>query len=252
MGMYYFVSDIHLGLNHLNPVERERRFAAFLYGLPGDTKAVYMLGDIFDFWYEYKNVIPRGFSRVLGAMASLADRGVKLYFFNGNHDIWTYSYLQDEIGVNMLKQPYIVDIEGKRFCLGHGDALGEGDKGYKLLRSVFYNRFLQILFSGIHPRWAFKLAHSWSRHNRLSRDISGQFGGENERIVKYAEEFNKKLPPGERVDYFIFGHYHYCTDYRLKNGGELFIMGEWIHTFDYLSYTAGNRPKRGYYSLNME
>ena len=115
--MYYFVSDIHLGLNHLNPVERERRFASFLNGLPADTKAVYMLGDIFDFWYEYKNVVPRGFTRVLGAMAALADRGVEVCFFNGNHDIWTYSYLQNEIGVKLLKQPYIVEIEGKRFCL---------------------------------------------------------------------------------------------------------------------------------------
>ncbi len=250
--MYYFVSDIHLGLDYLNPVERERRFAAFLNGLPADTKAVYMLGDIFDFWYEYRNVIPRGLTRVLGAMAALADRGVKLYFFNGNHDIWTYSYLQNEIGVEILQQPYIVDIEGKRFCLGHGDALGEGDSSYKLLRSLFYNRFLQMLFSGIHPRWAFQLARSWSRHNRLSRDVRGEFKGENERIVMFAEEFNAKLGPDEKVDFFIFGHYHYCTDYRLKNGGELFVMGEWIDTFDYLSYTNGERPKREFYLLNME
>ena len=111
--LYFFVSDVHLGLDHKDPVARERKFASFLAGLPQNTKAVYLLGDIFDFWYEYRNVIPRGYTRTLGALASLVDRGVEVYFFNGNHDIWTYNYFASELGLKMMQQPYVVEIEGK-------------------------------------------------------------------------------------------------------------------------------------------
>jgi Uncharacterized protein conserved in bacteria len=196
--MYYFVSDIHLGLDHLNPAARERKFASFLNSLPPDTKALFLLGDIFDFWYEYKNVIPRGFTRVLGALAALIDRGVEVYFFNGNHDIWTYSYLQNEVGVKILSQPYVIEIGGKRFCIRHGDGLENGDYGYKMLKWIFNNKFLQFLFSNLHPRWAFKLAHSWSKHNRLSKNMIGNFRGSNERIVMFAETFQKNLPPDKK------------------------------------------------------
>ena len=244
--LYYFVSDVHLGLDMEDPVARERRFAAFLRGLPENTKALYLLGDIFDFWYEYRNVVPRNFTRTLGALAELVDRGVEVFFFNGNHDIWTYSFLQDEIGVKLLSQPYVVDIEGKKFCLGHGDGLGKGDFGYKLLNSVFKNRFLQWLFSGVHPRWAFGLAHLWSRHNRLAHeDNPWQWRGEDERIVKFANEFQKEQ--GGRVDYFIFGHFHYRTQMELREGGRMYLLGEWVNGSDYLMYD-GNVL----HSLNME
>lgn len=233
--LYYFVSDVHLGLDIKDSVARERKFFSFLKGLPQNTKALYLLGDIFDFWYEYKNVIPRNFTRTLGALAELADRGVEVYFFNGNHDIWTYSYLQEELGVKVLEQPYVVDIEGKRFCLGHGDGLGDGDFGYKLLNRTFKNRFLQWLFSGVHPRWAFGLAHLWSRHNRLMhQENPWEWKGEDERIVKFANSFQKGC--NGSVDYFVFGHYHHRTHMTLAEGGEMFLMGEWINTCDYLVF----------------
>lgn len=248
--VWYFVSDVHLGLDYNNPKDRERKFASFLNSLPQNTEALYLLGDVFDFWYEYKDVIPKNYTRVLGALAALVDRGVNVYFFNGNHDIWTYSYLESEVGVKMLKQPYVLDIAGKRFCLGHGDGLGKGDAGYKFLRGVFDNRLLQRMFSALHPRIAFALGSSWSRHNRLKHEkradallnngvtvpyrASFEFKGEDERIVKFSNEFQSLQE--QKIDYFIFGHLHYRINLPLKNGGKLYILGEWIHTCDYLVF----------------
>lgn len=245
--LYYFVSDVHLGLNYKGPGEREKKFSSFLLGLPLNTKALFLLGDIFDFWYEYKNVIPRNFTRTLGALAQLSDRGVKVYFFNGNHDIWTYGYFEKELGIMMMKQPYVIELEGKTFCLGHGDGLGKGDYGYKMLKGIFNNKFLQFLFSGVHPRWAFSLAHAWSKHNRLSRGGDGDnnsvtdqkhnfsFRGEDERIVKFANNYQFNIAVN-KIDYFIFGHFHCKTHMNLKAGGEIFLLGEWIHSCDYLIF----------------
>ena len=142
----YFVSDVHLGLQVADPAGRERRFADFLRNLPDETEALYMLGDIWDFWYEYRDVVPKGYVRVFAALQELMDRGVKVYFFQGNHDVWTYSYFE-ELGMVKLTQPYVVEIAGKRFCLGHGAGLGPVPFGYRFLRGLFHNRLAQILFS---------------------------------------------------------------------------------------------------------
>lgn len=241
--LYYFVSDVHLGLDYMNPAAREAKFAEFLNTLPSSTKAVYLLGDIFDFWYEYKHVVPKGYTRTLGALASLVDRGVEVYFFNGNHDIWTYSFLQDEVGVKILQQPHVSEIEGKIFCLGHGDGLGNGDFGYKFLNSIFKCRLLQILFSSLHPRWAFGFGTWWSKHNRLThKEDKWQWRGEDERIVKFCNALNAE--GSEKVDYFMFGHFHYPMRERLKNGGELLLLGEWINDCDYFVFD-GTDIKRG-------
>ena len=234
--LYYFVSDVHLGLDYENPIARERKFASFLKGLPQNTKALYLLGDIFDFWYEYKNVIPRKFTRTFGALAELVDKGVEVYFFNGNHDIWTYSYFQQELGLKILQQPHMVTIEGKKFCLGHGDGLGKGDFAYKLLNRTFKNRFLQWAFSGVHPRWAFGLAHLWSKHNRLMHEEDNWvWKGEDERIVKFANSLQKEN--NGTIDYFIFGHFHHKARIKLAQGGEMILLGEWIHNeTDYIVF----------------
>ncbi len=243
--LYYFVSDVHLGLDYMDPVCREAKFAEFLNTLPQNTKAIYLLGDIFDFWYEYKHVIPKGYTRVLGALASLIDKGVEVYFFNGNHDIWTYSYLQNEVGVKLLHQPYIADIEGKTFCLGHGDGLGDGDWGYKFMNGIFKCRFLQIMFSTIHPRWAFGFGKWWSRHNRLTHQSSSwQWKGEDERIVKYSNGIN--MARDNKVDYFIYGHFHYPVRMNLKEGGELLLLGEWIHNCDYFVFDGKTIERKLY------
>lgn len=257
--LYYFVSDIHLGLRFKDYKEREKRFALFLEQLPCETKALYLLGDIFDFWYEYKHVIPRGFTRTLGALAKLADAGVEVRFFNGNHDIWTYNYLQQEIGIKVEQQPKTEMIGGKSFFMAHGDGISSGDFGYKMLKAIFHCRFLQILFSSIHPRWAFGLGHSWSKHNRLTR--SSDFKPEKHSgetplseapaallpLINYAEKVQKEQSEaGKGIDYFIFGHYHFGQDYALRPTGRMFVMGEWINLFDYLVFD-GNTLERRYF-----
>ena len=154
----YFVSDVHLGLDVKDPAGREARFVQFLRSIPAErTETLYLLGDIWDFWYEYRDVVPKGYVRVFGALTDLMDRGVRVRFFPGNHDIWAYSYFES-LGMEKLEQPYVTEIGGKRFCLGHGDGLGPGMRGYKIMRAAFHNRFLQILFSALHPWFAFRLA----------------------------------------------------------------------------------------------
>ena len=219
----YFVSDVHLGLQVADPDARERRFVDFLRGLPEDTEALYMLGDIWDFWYEYRDVVPKGYVRVFAAIQDLIARGVKVYFFSGNHDIWTYSYFE-ELGMIRLTQPAVVEIAGKRFCLGHGDGLGPVPKGYMFIRSIFHCRFLQVMFSMLHPWIAYRFGNTWSRHSRLSHDEEYIFRGEEEPLYKFAAEFEAS----NDVDYFIFGHYHADVDMALPRGARLIISKDWI------------------------
>lgn len=227
----YFVSDVHLGLQVGYPADRERRFADFLNGLPADTDAVYLLGDIWDFWYEYKDVVPKGYIRTFAALTSLMDRGVKIYFFQGNHDVWTYSYFE-ELGMQRLEQPYVVEIGGKTFCLGHGDGLGPVPFGYRFLRGVFHNRILQFLFSMLHPWVAFGLGNGWSRHNRLSHDQAYEFRGTSEPLYKFAEDFSDS----RKIDYFIFGHYHASVDMALPSGPRFLVLKDWIHSSPYICF----------------
>ncbi len=229
--LHYFVSDVHLGLKAFNPEQREKRFAGFLYSLPENTDSLYLLGDIFDFWYEYKYVIPRGFSRTLGALGSLFDRGVKIYFIRGNHDVWTYDFLQSELGIIVLEEMSVVSIEGKNFCLAHGDEL-TGEKSHIFLKKIFKNWVLQKLFSSIHPRWAFAVASRWSKYNRLTKGEQFPFRGEEDPLYPVATEYEKD----KNIDYFIFGHIHTPGNNFTPGGAGFYILGEWIHSCDYLVY----------------
>ena len=227
----YFVSDVHLGLDVAGPQAREAAFVKFLKEIPRyETDAVYLLGDIWDFWYEYKDVVPRGYVRVFAALLDLMDAGVKVYFFRGNHDIWAYSYF-GELGMTVLKQPYFVTIGGRKFCLGHGDGLGPGDYGYKLMRWAFHNRFLQKCFSTLHPRIAFKLGNGWSKKSRLAKNISYVFRGEDEPLYKWCARNAKK------AEFFIFGHYHSRVDVPVKKS-RLLILGDWITSPNWIVYDA--------------
>lgn len=234
--LYYFLADVHLGIGVGDKKALEERFVSFLKALPSNTKALYLLGDIFDFWYEYKYVIPRGHTRALGQLAELVDRGVEVYFFEGNHDCWAYSYFQDEIGMKVLRQPYVVEIEGKTFCLGHGDGLGTTSSGFRFIRWVFHSRWAQVLFSSLHPRWGFELGYSWSRQSRLAKSASGKdyvFKGIEDPIVRFANDFGST----HHVDYYIFGHFHTPNSIDVPSGGHLYILGDWIHHPDYLVYS---------------
>ena len=219
----YFVSDVHLGLQVADPAAREARFVDFLRSLPEDTEALYLLGDIWDFWYEYRDVVPKGYVRVFAAIQDLIGRGVRVYFFQGNHDVWTYSYFE-ELGMKKLVQPAVVDVGGRKVCIGHGDGLGPVPMGYRFLRGVFHNRFLQCLFSMLHPRMAFALGNGWSRRNRLARHHEYVFKGEEEPLYKFASEFEK----GNKVDCFIFGHYHCDVTMKTPGGADFIILKDWM------------------------
>ena len=231
-GLTYFVSDVHLGLQVSDPDARERRFVDFLNSLPEETDALYLLGDIWDFWYEYRDVVPKGYVRVFAALQSLMDRGVKVFFFQGNHDVWTYSYFE-ELGMIRLKQPALVEIGDKVFCLGHGDGLGPVPMGYRFLRGVFHNRVLQFLFSLLHPWLAFRLGNGWSRKNRLAHREEYAFRGPDEPLYKFADKFSNE----NKVDYFIFGHYHSeVVDMKLPSGASLYLLKDWIDGDSYIYF----------------
>ena len=231
----YFVSDVHLGLQVADPAGREARFVDFLRGLPEDTGALYLLGDIWDFWYEYRDVVPKGYVRVFAALQDLMDRGVKVYFFQGNHDVWTYSYFE-ELGMIRLTQPAVVEIAGKKFCLGHGDGLGPTPIGYRLLRSIFHNRILQVLFSMLHPWLAFRFGNGWSKENRLARKEEYVFKGEDEPLYQFAADFAKT----HEVDHFIFGHYHVAVSMTLPSGASFNILKDWIDASPYICFDGEN------------
>lgn len=227
----YFVSDVHLGLQVGNPAGRERRFADFLRSIADDAEAVYLLGDIWDFWYEYRDVVPKGYVRVFAALQDLMDRGVKVYFFQGNHDVWTYGYFE-ELGMTRLEQPHVVEIGGRKFCLGHGDGLGPVPSGYRFLRGLFHNRVAQFLFSMLHPWIAFRFGCGWSRHNRLAHESEYSFKGTEEPLYKFAEAFSES----HETDYFIFGHYHDQVDMLLPSGARLFVLKDWMKSSPYIVF----------------
>ena len=241
----YFVSDVHLGLEVKDPAAREARFVSFLCGIPaGTTHALYMLGDIWDFWYEYRDVVPKGYVRVFAALTDLMDAGVKVYFFPGNHDIWCYDYFSSMGIIVVREQPQLVEIGGKVFCLGHGDGLGPGLRGYKFMNSVFKNRLVQRLFSTLHPWFAFRLGQGWSRHSRLARSEEYVFKGESEPLYKWAMDFSQR----QHVDVFIFGHLHCAADMALPSGTRLIVMKDWMEGgqywyFDGISVGVGHSMK---------
>lgn len=236
----YFVADVHLGLQVSDPADRERRFAGFLRSLPENTEAVYLLGDIWDFWYEYRDVVPKGYLRVFSALQDLMDRGVQVYFFQGNHDVWTYAYFE-ELGMKKLVQPYVTVIGGRRFCMGHGDGLGPVPFNYRFLRGMFHCRFLQVLFSTLHPWLAFRFGNGWSRGNRLARHEEYAFRGVDEPLYKFAEAFDAE----NRIDHFVFGHYHVDVHMELPSGSTLHVLKDWMQSSPYLCFdgqkmTSGN------------
>ena len=219
----YFVSDVHLGLEIADPREREERFVAFLKGIPVEsTKALYLLGDIWDFWYEYRDVVPRTGARVVAALIALMDAGVEIWFCPGNHDIWTYSYFES-LGMHRFDQPLHVRLEGKDFCLGHGDLLGGAPWSYSLMLRIFRCRFLQRLFSTLHPWLAYRFALGWSRSNRR-KHAPYHFRGAEEPLYCFAVEESQR----RHVDYFVFGHFHDQVDLTLPTGARLLVLKDWM------------------------
>jgi UDP-2,3-diacylglucosamine hydrolase len=228
----YFISDTHLGLYpQSQSLIREKMLVRWLDGIKNDAAEIYLLGDIFDFWHEYRKVVPRGFTRFLGKIAELSDSGIKIHFFTGNHDVWVYDYLPKEIGLTIYRNHITRDIDGFRFFIGHGDGLNHHDIGYKLMKTIFSNRVLQWLFARIHPNASLALGHRWSRSSRYAKGIVAEpyRGDEKEWQVVFAREMIKKEP----YDYFIFGHRHLPFDIRIGDKTRVINLGDWITLFTY-------------------
>lgn len=216
----YFVADVHLGLKAGDPAEREERFVKWLRSIrTPETKAVWLLGDIWDFWYEYRDVIPREGFRVTAAVSNLLDDGIEVYFIPGNHDVWLYSFWQ-ELGVKVVPQTQRMEAGGKTFLLGHGDALGGAKWGYRLMLRIFHSRVCQVLFTQLHPWLAYRFGTDWSNSNR--RKHGGyKFRGADEPLYKFCLE-------QEKVDFCVFGHFHDAVDMPLPNGSRLIVLKDWI------------------------
>lgn len=249
----YFLSDFHLGAGYhltkakeaniaippeIDPMafathELERKLCRWLESIRDEAKAIYLLGDIFDYWFEYKNVVPRGFTRFLGKISELTDDGIEVHFFIGNHDIWIADYLAKECGMILHTQTYIDDILGKKFYLNHGDGLGDDSRSFKFIRSIFHNKFLRWLFAGIHPRWTVGFAHSWSNHSRSTGGFIPYLGEQQEHLVKFAKHEYKNHPD---INFFIFGHRHIMLDLMLAKQSRIIILGDWITYFSYASF----------------
>jgi Uncharacterized protein conserved in bacteria len=229
---YIFIADTHLGSpTFAQSVQREKNLVSLLLSKESQTKAVYLLGDIFDFWWEYKSVVPKYFTRLLGTLALMSDRKTEIHFFIGNHDQWIGDYFEKEIGAIIHRQPLTCQIEGKSFFLAHGDGFDANDKKYMFLKAVFANKFLQGLFSAIHPRFGMAVAHLWSNYSR-SKHI-GQEGtnkGFDEPIIKY---FQANTEP---IDYYIIGHYHFDQVFSLSQSRELIILGAWFLGVSYAEF----------------
>ena len=227
----YFISDLHLGAPYFSDSrEAEMRVVAFLDSIMQDAAELYLLGDILDYWYESRNVVPRGFVRFFGKLAEMSDSGIKITWLKGNHDIWIFDYLPSELGIEVADGSIVRQVLGKRIEMAHGDGIG-GNLRFRCMRSIFRNRFCQWLYAGIHPRWTIEFAQRWSRSSRDNgSDMSGVASDLLCGLRRYCMN---ALASGSDVDYFIFGHLHLLVDEKLSGDARMIVLGDWISQFTY-------------------
>ena len=231
----YFASDIHLGNRYLdNPLEAEKKLVCWLDEIKNDAAAIYFLGDVFDYWYEYKHVVPRGYVRFLGKVAELSDLGVEIHFFIGNHDIWISDYFTKEFGAVIHYKPVTIELFGKKIFLAHGDEVGHRQLKYRFIQSMFRNRFCQILYSTIHPYWTFGFAQRWSLSSRKTGMEAEKLKITQARNTKSLEDFSKKyLQEHPDISFFVFGHLHVLLDEEISDSARLLIIGDWMQLFSF-------------------
>ncbi len=231
-GKYYFVCDLHLGAADPGG-QRERLFVDFLHTLPADAKGLFLLGDIFDFWVDYHDVVPRGNVRALAAIAEVAQR-TDVWYFRGNHDWWVTDYFEKELGVKIVKEPYtVMELNGKRVCLGHGDTLGCKDVKSRMVFHVFRNPVCIAFLKFLHPRWVFSFAHAWAANSRKHHPTRAITVDKNSGIYQFVNEFGKREK--EPIDVYIFGHWHSPVRMPVESGGELVVIGDWSEGVNYYS-----------------
>lgn len=248
----YFLSDTHLGsASHIKQLTSEeleyansnnidvksyaqhkveKKICRWLDMVKLDADKIYLLGDVFDYWFEYKNVVPRGFVRFLGKITELIDSGIEIHFFIGNHDVWTTDYLQKECGMIVHKNSCVENIMGKQFFLAHGDGLGDNSWQFQMLRKIFHSNKLRKPFASIHPRWTVGLAHRWSNHSRITGEEPDYLGEDKEHLVLFAKQQLQITPD---INFFIFGHRHIMLDLMLSRSSRIVILGDWIKYFSY-------------------
>jgi UDP-2,3-diacylglucosamine hydrolase len=241
----YFLSDFHLGVpDHATSLAREKQISQFLEKIAVDAATIFIVGDLFDFWYEYRRVVPKGFVRILGTLASITDSGVPLYFFSGNHDMWMKGYFESELNIPVYHDPQVFDWNGKRFFIGHGDGLGPGDHRYKFLKKVFRNPFCRWVFGILPPTLGMGIANYMSRS---SRAVTGQtddrfLGEDKEWLISYCKEILRK----EHFDYFIFGHRHLPIDFSLNDDSRYINLGDWIRYCTYAEFDGVQLSLKSY------
>jgi len=240
----YFASDFHLGApNYTESRRRETHIVSWLNFIEPNCSELFLMGDVFDFWFEYDKVVPKGFVRLQGKLAMMADAGIKIYFFKGNHDMWVRNYFTQEIGMEIISDELIIERGRKKFYLHHGDGLGPGDKKYKFLRKIFRSPFCQWLFARLHPNLGIGIANACSKGSRAAGTKEEVFlGEENEWLAVYAKEQLQK----QHFDYFIFGHRHLPLDIHLANNSRYVNIGEWLHYSSYAVFD-GAELKLEYY-----
>jgi len=245
----YFLSDFHLGTPDAeSSLAREKKIVDFLNSIRHDAAMIFIVGDMFDFWFEYRKVVPKGFVRLLGKLAELSDAGISISFFVGNHDMWMRTYFQEELGIPVYFEPKTYELMGKKFLVGHGDGLGPGDYGYKLLKKLFRNPLAQWLFGILPPSVGLGIANYYSRRSRAATGAEDDrfLGEENEWLLMYCKEVLQK----EHFDFFVFGHRHLPIDFLLNPGASVpsryLNLGDWIRYDSYVEFDGVNAVLKYY------
>ncbi len=231
---YYFLSDAHLGSRVMTDQHtHEQRLVDWLDMVKTDATAIFLLGDIFDFWFEYRTVVPKGFTRLLGKLREIAESGVPVHFFAGNHDMWTFGYLEQEVGLIVHREPQLFTLEGRQFFLAHGDGLGDRNRKFSLIRRIFHSRACQWAFRNLIPVNAgMTFGQRWSESNRRrhERNAVGYLGEDREPLVLFAKQHAAQHPD---IDYYIFGHRHIVLNLMLPSRSQMLIIGDFMREFSY-------------------
>jgi len=228
----FFASDFHLGApDYQSSRMREDKIVRWLTSIQAEAAAIFLLGDMFDFWFEYEKVIPKGYMRFIGKITALRELGIPIFFFTGNHDLWMRDYFTRELDIPVFSNPIEMEVNHKKFLIGHGDGLGPGDQQYKLLKKIFTNKACQWLFKWIHPDIGITLAQKWSGKSRINNALKNEdeFKGEGEWLWEYCKSVNKKM----HFDYFVFGHRHLPLQLPVEPGAVYINLGEWVSQFTY-------------------
>lgn len=245
----YFLSDFHLGApDAQSSLLREKKIIRFLDEIKADAAAVFIVGDLFDFWYEYKKVVPKGYVRILGKLADLTDAGIPIHFFVGNHDMWMRDYFQKELNIPVYFEPIAFEFNGKKFLVGHGDGLGPADRGYKFIKKLFRNKACKWLFGILPPAFGMGIAHYFSRKSRAQTGQTDErfLGEDKEWLIIHSKAVLKK----DFYDYLIFGHRHLPIDFKLDDKSRYINLGDWIKYFSYAEFD-GQRLELKYFAPDI-